>query len=134
MRIAIVGSGISGLVAAYLLCPEHDVTVYEADGRIGGHTHTVPVRRADRTVLVDTGFVVFNEQNYPSFVQLLRRLGVEWQATDMSFSVRVDGSGLEWNGAGLDTIFAQRGNLLRWSFLRMLRDIVRSQHFRLLER
>jgi predicted NAD/FAD-binding protein len=125
MRIAIVGSGISGLVAAHLLHRDHDITVLEAEGRIGGHTHTVPVSRGQRTLPVDTGFIVFNEQNYPCFVRLLRRLGVAWQDTDMSFSVRVDASGLEWNGTSFNTIFAQRGNLLRWSFLRMLRDIQR---------
>lgn len=125
MRVAIVGSGISGLVVAHLLHQDHDIKVYEADGRIGGHTHTVPVDRGGRTVPVDTGFIVFNEQNYPSFVRLLRQLRVECQETSMSFSVRVDKTGLEWNGTSLDTVFAQRGNLLRWAFLRMLRDIAR---------
>ena len=125
MRIAVIGTGISGLVAAYRLNPEHDLTVYEAADYIGGHTHTVPVVSGGRTYAVDTGFIVFNDWTYPNFIALLNELGVSWQHSDMSFSVRCEGSGLEYNGTSLNTLFAQRLNLLRPSFLRMVRDILR---------
>lgn len=88
MRIAIIGSGISGMLAAYLLCPDHEVTVFEANGYIGGHTHTVPVTIDEQTYTVDTGFVVFNDWIYPNFLKLLDRLGVATQPSTMSFSTR----------------------------------------------
>ncbi|MBK8267619.1 MAG: FAD-dependent oxidoreductase [Planctomycetes bacterium] len=125
MKIAIVGSGISGLVTAWLLQGEHEITVFEADDRIGGHTHTIPVVEGDRKHQVDTGFIVFNEAAYPNFCKLLRRLGVESQPSDMSFGVSCERTGLEYAGTNLNTLFAQRRNLLRPSFHRMLRDVVR---------
>ncbi|MCH2375255.1 MAG: FAD-dependent oxidoreductase [Planctomycetes bacterium] len=125
MRIAIVGAGISGLVAAYHLADEHELTVFEANDYIGGHTNTVPVDDAVGRVYVDTGFIVFNPSNYPNFSALLDVLGVESQPTEMSFSVRCDRSGLEYNGTNLNTVFAQRRNLLSARFWRMLRDILR---------
>ncbi len=125
MRIAIIGSGIAGNVIAYRLHREHDITVFEADGHIGGHTHTHRVLQAGRPYDVDTGFIVFNDRTYPHFVALLDELGVASQATSMSFSVRCETSGLEYNGTTLNTLFAQRRNLLRPSFLGMLRDILR---------
>ncbi len=125
-RVAIVGSGVSGLVAAYLLEPRHDVTVFEARDRVGGHIHTVSVPDADgRPHAVDTGFIVFNERNYPLFTELLRRLGVASQPSDMSFSVRCDRTGLEYNGSTTRQLFAQRSNLFRPSYHRMLLDILR---------
>ncbi|MCA8972813.1 MAG: FAD-dependent oxidoreductase, partial [Planctomycetes bacterium] len=124
-RIAIVGAGVSGLVCAYLLHETHDVVVYEASDWIGGHTHTVDVRDAAGVHPVDTGFIVFNEPNYPEFAALLAELGVASRPTSMSFSVRCDRSGIEYNGTSLDRLFAQRRNLVRPDFLRMVRDILR---------
>ena len=125
MKIAIVGTGIAGNVAAWRLAQKHDITVYEADSRIGGHTHTVDVALEGGRWAVDTGFIVFNDVTYPHFNALLRELGVESQPSKMSFSVSNAHSGLEYNGASLNTLFAQRRNLLRPSFYRMLRDILR---------
>jgi uncharacterized protein len=123
MRIGIIGSGISGMVAAYLLHRDHDVTVYEANDYIGGHTHTVDIALDDKTLPVDTGFIVFNERTYPNFVRLLRMLKVPWQDSNMSFSVHCEKTGLEYSPSSLGTLFAQRRNLLRPSFWRMMREI-----------
>ncbi len=125
MRIAVIGTGIAGNVAAYHLSREHEVTVFEAGGHVGGHTHTHEVEQAGRVYAVDTGFIVFNDWTYPNFIRLLDELGVESQASRMSFSVRDEASGLEYNGTSLNTLFAQRSNLVRPSFWRMVRDIVR---------
>lgn len=125
MRIAVVGTGISGLVVAHLLHEDHDLTVFEAQSHIGGHTLTSDINFEGETYAVDAGFVVFNEVTYPSFVKLLQRLGVESQPTSMSFSVKCEQTGLEYSGTSLNTLFAQRRNLVRWSFLKMLMDIVR---------
>ena len=125
MRIAIVGTGVSGLVCAHLLSRHHEVTVFEADGRPGGHAHTVRVDLPDETHEVDTGFLVYNERNYPGLIRLFDRLGVATKPSDMSFSVSDDVSGVEWRGTSLSTLFAQRRNALRPTFLRMLADVVR---------
>jgi uncharacterized protein len=125
MKIAIIGTGISGMVAAYLLNEEHDLTIFEANDYVGGHTNTVTVTTEDGTYAVDTGFIVFNEWTYPHFTTLLRRLNVATQPSTMSFSVRCEQSGLEYSGTSLRTLFAQRRNLLRPSFHRMLVDILR---------
>ncbi|MBM3976627.1 MAG: FAD-dependent oxidoreductase [Planctomycetes bacterium] len=125
MKIAIVGTGIAGLVAARRLHAEHEITVFEAADRLGGHTHTVPVRDGAETTAVDTGFIVFNKRTYPGFTALLDELGVAYGPSPMSFSVRDDRTGLEYNGTSIDGLFAQRGNLLRPGFWRMLRDILR---------
>jgi predicted NAD/FAD-binding protein len=125
VRIAIVGTGISGLVAAHLLSRNHDIDVFEADGRIGGHTHTVNVSDANGPVPVDTGFIVHNERTYPLFTRLLGRLQVETAPTEMGFSVACQRTGVEWASHGLGSVFAQRRNLLRPAFLRMLRDVLR---------
>jgi len=125
VKIAIVGSGIAGNVLGHRLHREHDITVYEAAGHIGGHTHTHDVAQAGRRYAVDTGFIVFNDRTYPHFVALLGELGVAAQESTMSFSVRDESSGLEYGGTNLDTLFAQRRNLLRPAFLGMIRDILR---------
>ena len=125
MRVAIVGSGVSGLVVAHHLHPAHEIAVFEAEARVGGHVHTVDAEAGGRTWAVDTGFIVFNEENYPNLVRILDGLGVESQPSTMSFSVKDERSGLEWNGSSLDRIFAQRSNLLRPSFHRMLADLLR---------
>ncbi|WP_071871859.1 NAD(P)/FAD-dependent oxidoreductase [Atopomonas hussainii] len=125
MKIAIVGSGISGLTTAYLLSRQHEVHVFEASDWVGGHTHTVDVSVQGRDYAVDTGFIVFNDWTYPNFIQLLDQLGVARRATEMSFSVSDPVSGVEYNGHDLNTLFAQRRNLFSPAFLRMLRDILR---------
>lgn len=125
MRIAIIGSGISGLASAYWLSRRHQVTLYEAGGRLGGHTHTHQVEQAGRRYAVDTGFIVFNPENYPLFTQLLDELGVSSQPTSMSFSVQNAASGLEYSATNLDTLFCQRRNLVSPRFLGMLGDLRR---------
>ena len=125
MRVAVIGTGIAGNVAAWQLSREHEITVFESLDRVGGHTHTHRVTLQDHTCNIDTGFIVFNDWTYPRFGALLRQLGVESQPTRMSFSVRDEASGLEYNGTSLNTLFAQRRNLLRPSFLRMIREILR---------
>jgi len=125
VKIAVVGSGISGLVSAHLLSRRHDVVLFEADARVGGHTHTFDVSEDGRTVPVDTGFIVFNERTYPNFVQLIRKLGVSWKESDMSFSVRSDRRDFEYGAPALGALFAQRRNLLDPRFHRMLFDVFR---------
>jgi predicted NAD/FAD-binding protein len=125
MRLAVVGTGISGLVASYLLSREHELTIFEAAGHVGGHTNTLAVERFGRRYAIDTGFIVFNERTYPNFIRLLAELGVASHPTTMSFSVRCERSGLEYNGTDLNRLFVQRRNLLRPSFYRMVADILR---------
>jgi len=125
MSIAIVGGGIAGLTCAHLLHPEHEITVFEAEDRPGGHTRTIDVETGDGRLAVDTGFIVYNDRNYPGFERLLERLGVETQPSSMSFSVS-DGRGeFEYSGASPNGLFARRSSLLRPSFHRMLRDLLR---------
>ncbi len=119
-RIAIIGSGISGLGCAYFLHQHHDITVFEAGSHIGGHTNTVAVKEGEREVAMDTGFMVYNEVTYPHLTRLFNELKVPTKETVMSFSVHHGPSGVEWNGAGFNTLFAQRKNLFslrHWRFL-----------------
>ena len=125
MKIAIIGSGIAGNVVAHHLHREHDITLFESASHIGGHTHTHSIALDGERQEIDTGFIVFNDWTYPNFISLLGELGVESQPSAMSFSVRNEHSGLEYNGASLNRLFAQRRNLLRPSFHRMIRDILR---------
>jgi uncharacterized protein len=125
VRIAIVGGGISGLTAAYRLAAAHRVALFEAGSYLGGHTNTVAVEIGEERHQVDTGFIVFNDRTYPNFTKLLAELGVAAKPTEMSFSVRNDLANLEYNGHSLRTLFAQKRNLLRPGFHRMLLDIVR---------
>ena len=125
MKIAIIGSGISGLASAYYLSKSHEVTVFEADSRIGGHTATVDVKLGTRRYAIDTGFIVFNDWTYPNFIALMDELGVASKPTTMGFSVHDEGSGLEYSGSSINTLFAQRSNLMSWSFITMVRDILR---------
>lgn len=125
MKIAIVGSGISGLSCAHYLHNEHDVHVLEREQRVGGHTATVDVAMGGRRFAIDTGFIVFNDWTYPNFIALMDEIGVSSKATEMSFSLSDLESGLEYAGSNLNTLFSQRSNLLSPRFLRMLRDIVR---------
>lgn len=125
MKIAIIGSGIAGNVVAYHLHQDHDITLFEANDYVGGHTHTHTVQWQNKHYSIDTGFIVFNYQTYPNFTHLLNELKVPVQPSNMSFSVKCDNTGLEYNGNNLNSLFAQRSNLLRPSFHRMLRDILR---------
>ena len=125
MRIAIIGSGISGLAASWLLAQRHEVTLFEANDYFGGHTHTHQVNLAGRDYAVDSGFIVFSPRHYPLFTALLETLGVDSQPTTMSFSVHNGASGLEYNATRLDTLFCQRRNLLSPRFLGMIRDLLR---------
>ena len=127
MRIAVIGTRISALTAAYLLQRSHDVTVFESAARIGGHTHTVGFNDGARDVQLDTGFIVFNDRNYPNFERLMRRIGVAWQPSDMSFSVS-DGHDFEYASTSLAGVFANPRHLLSPAFLRMLSEIPRFQH------
>lgn len=125
MRIAVVGAGISGLTAAWYLARDYEVTVFEANDYIGGHTDTHDIDVLGKTWAVDSGFIVFNEHNYPNFSQLLSELGVASVATEMSFSVHNSYSGLEYNAANLNKLFCQRKNLFNPRFYRMLKDLLR---------
>ncbi len=124
-RIAIIGSGISGLTCAHLLHEQHDVTVFDINDYIGGHTATKEIKVKGRAYQVDTGFIVFNDWTYPNFIKLMDKLGVSRQPTEMSFSVHSEKSGLEYNGNNLNTLFAQRRNLFRPRFWRLVRDILK---------
>ena len=125
MKIAIIGSGIAGNVAAYKLSRQHDVTVFESGSYVGGHTNTVDVFEHGRRIPVDTGFIVFNDRTYPNFMRLLNEIGQESQPSEMSFSVQAESGDLEYKGSSLDTLFAQRRNIFRPPFYRMVRDILR---------
>jgi len=125
VRIAVIGSGISGLTSAYYLSKEHDVSVFEASDRIGGHTATVDEQLRPRRYAIDTGFIVYNDWTYPNFIELLRELGVSSKATSMGFSVKDADTGMEYSGASIDTLFAQRRNALSPRFLKMVYDIVK---------
>lgn len=127
MKIAVVGSGISGLASAFLLQekPEHQVTLFEADTRLGGHANTLFVKEDGQDIPVDTGFLVFNEKTYPNLVGLFRHLQVEVAESDMSLSVRFQQPSLEWGGANLPSLFAQKRNLFRPAFWNMLSEIMR---------
>ncbi|MEM5370817.1 FAD-dependent oxidoreductase [Paraburkholderia azotifigens] len=124
-RVAVVGAGIAGLASAYLLARRHQVTLFEASGYAGGHANTVDVELDGFTHPVDTGFLVFNDRTYPNLIALFDELGVASHASDMTFSVSLDHGRLEWAGTNLNTVFAQRRNMLSPSFLAMLRDIMR---------
>ena len=124
-RVAVVGSGIAGLATAHALAGQAQVTLFEADRRFGGHSHTVDVTLDGITHGVDTGFLVFNHRTYPNLVRLFDALGVETAPSDMSFSVQVPSSGLEWSGSNLNSVFAQRRNLVSPRFLGMLREVLR---------
>jgi predicted NAD/FAD-binding protein len=124
-KIAVIGTGIAGLSAAHLLHAHHDITVYEKSERPGGHSRTVTVRHGDRDIAVDTGFIVFNERNYPNLTALFRRLGVTVKDSDMSFGLTVDNGRLEWGAKSLSAVFGQRGNLVRPRFLKLVYDVLR---------
>lgn len=125
MKIAVIGTGIAGNVAAWHLNKEHEITVFEAGRHIGGHSHTHDIIHEGRHYAIDTGFIVFNDWTYPNFIALLDELGVDSQPTNMSFSSCCESSGIEYNGSSLNQLFAQRRNLFRPDFHGMIRDILR---------
>jgi len=125
MKIAVIGSGIAGNVAAYHLCKEHDITMFESNDYVGGHTHTHDIALDDKHYRIDTGFIVFNYKTYPNFIKLLEELEVDVQPSSMSFSVKSEKDGLEYNGTTINSLFAQRSNLFRPSFYHMIKDILR---------
>jgi predicted NAD/FAD-binding protein len=125
MRIAVIGAGITGLASSWLLSRRHQITLFEANDYLGGHTHTHQIRLAGREYAVDSGFIVFSPRQYPLFTAMLAQLRVETQPTTMSFSVRNEASGLEYNATRLDTLFCQRRNLVSPRFLGMVRDLLR---------
>jgi predicted NAD/FAD-binding protein len=125
LNIAVIGTGISGMAAAWLLAMRHRVTVYEKDDRIGGHTNTVTVSGPQGDIAVDTGFIVFNETNYPNLTALFEQLGVMTQPSDMSFSASLEDRRYEYSGTGLGGLFAQPSNLMRPRMWYMLRDVMR---------
>ncbi|MEY2696862.1 MAG: hypothetical protein RL333_1000 [Pseudomonadota bacterium] len=124
-KIAIIGTGISGLTAAYYLNPHCDLTVFEKNDYVGGHTQTHDVEWNGERHQIDTGFIVFNDWTYPEFIRLMNAIGVEDQPSHMSFSVKCEQTGLEYNGTSLNSLFAQRRNLFSPRFLGMIRDIMR---------
>lgn len=125
MKIAIVGTGISGLTCGYYLHQQHDITLFEANDYIGGHTATVDVRVGNEDYAIDTGFIVYNDRTYPNFIKMMNEIGVEGIPTQMSFSVRNDGNGLEYNGHTLTTLFAQKRNWFNPKFYRFILEILR---------
>lgn len=125
MKIAIIGSGISGMTCGHILSQKHDVELFEAAPRLGGHTHTHEVETNSGQYLIDTGFIVHNDRNYPNFVKLMNSLDVKTKDSFMSFSVKVEENGLEYNGTSINSLFCQRKNILRPSFYRMIKDILR---------
>ncbi|GLQ45963.1 dehydrogenase [Dyella lipolytica] len=125
MRIAVVGSGIAGLVSAWLLSRKYSVTLFEANAYLGGHTHTHDIELHGRHYAVDTGFIVFNPTHYPLLTRLFAELGVASQPTTMSFSVHSEASGVEYNATSLDALFCQRRNLISPRFIGMVRDLLR---------
>jgi len=124
-KIAIIGTGISGLTCGHLLHGENDITVFEENDYIGGHTATKTIEDGGETHRIDTGFIVFNDWTYPNFIALMKKLGVAYQPTEMSFSVTSKKANLEYNGNNLNSLFAQRRNLLRPKFWRIVRDILK---------
>ncbi|MFC3693639.1 NAD(P)/FAD-dependent oxidoreductase [Chenggangzhangella methanolivorans] len=124
-RVAIVGAGVAGNAAAWALDGLHDVVLYEKEPRLGGHSHTVDIDYDGRAIAVDTGFIVYNELNYPNLTSLFAELGVATKASEMSFGLSLDGGAFEWSGKTLGTLFAQRRNMVALSYLWMLREVLR---------
>jgi uncharacterized protein len=125
MKIAIIGGGIAGNTLAHHLHKTHNITVFEANSHIGGHTHTHDVELFRQNYAIDTGFIVFNDRTYPNFVAMLDELNVPWQPSNMSFSVHNEVSGLEYNGTSINALFAQRRNFFKPAFYGMIQDILR---------
>ena len=128
MRIAVIGAGIAGIGAAWLLSPQNTVDVYESESRLGGHAYTVDLTVEGITFPADSGFQVFNTRTYPNLIRFFDLLGIEWTETDMSFSVQVGAEHIEWSGTNLNSVFAQRGNIVNPKFLSMLAGVLKFSH------
>ena len=124
-KVAVIGTGISGLAAAYLLNPLHDITIFEKERRVGGHARTITVRHDGKDIPVDTGFIVFNRPNYPHFSAMLRHLDVATHKSDMTFAATIQDGWFEWGAENLNTVFGQRRNMLRPAFYGVCRDVMR---------
>jgi predicted NAD/FAD-binding protein len=124
-RIAVIGTGISGMGASWLLNKSHDITVYEKSPDIGGHSRTKAVRHGDRTIAVDTGFIVFNHRNYPNLCALFKQLGVPTEKSNMTFSLSANNASFEWGAASLNAVFGQRGNVFKPVYWRFIADIIK---------
>jgi predicted NAD/FAD-binding protein len=129
MKIAIIGSGISGNTLAYYLNPHHQITLFESEDRVGGHSHTHQIDLFNEKISVDTGFIVFNKKTYPNFLKLLHELKVPYENSAMSFSVKDSQKDFEYNGTSLNALFAQRKNFINPSFYKMIREILRFNKF-----
>ena len=125
MKIAIVGSGISGNSLAYTLSKEHDITLFEKNNRLGGHSHTHEIISQGKKINVDTGFIVFNKKTYPLFTKLLDELNVQYEKSDMSFSVFSKDKNFEYNGTSINTLFSQRKNIFNYKFIKMIYEIIK---------
>ena len=125
MKIAVIGAGIAGMSAAYYLSKKYEIHLFESSERLGGHTNTVAVQALQQNYLIDTGFIVFNSKNYPFFMKLMNELGVEYQNSHMSFSVKVEENGLEYNGTSINSLFCQRKNIFNFKFYSLIKDILR---------
>ena len=129
MKIAIIGSGISGNTLAYYLNPHHQITLFESEDRVGGHSYTHQIDLFNEKISVDTGFIVFNKKTYPNFLKLLHELKVPYENSAMSFSVKDSQKDFEYNGTSLNALFAQRKNFINPSFYKMIREILRFNKF-----
>ncbi len=125
MRIAVIGSGVAGIGSAWLLSPTHEVDVYESADYLGGHARTVDLTVQGKTFPVDSGFMVFNQRTYPNLIRFFEHLDIEWAESDMSFSVNIPGEDIEWSGSNLNSVFAQRKNIVNPRFLKMIAEVVR---------
>ena len=124
MKIAVIGSGISGLSAAHYLSKKYKVDLFEQEDRFGGHSYTYDIKVNNKTVSVDLGFIVFNELTYPNLLNFFKELNVPYEKSNMSFAVSVKGSNIEYGGKGLKALFANRSNFLNLSFLKMIKEII----------
>ena len=124
MKIAIIGSGISGLSAAYFLSKKHKVDLFEQDDHFGGHSYTYDIKEQDKIVSVDLGFIVFNELTYPNLINFFNELNVPFEKSNMSFSVSIKKTNVEYGGSGLSAIFANKLNLFNFDFLKMIKEII----------
>ena len=124
MKIAVIGSGISGLSAAYYLSKKHKVDLYEQDNYFGGHSYTYEIKKKNKTISVDLGFIVFNELTYPNLLNFFEELSVAYEKSDMSFAVSVQNTKIEYGGRGLKALFANKLNILNLNFIKMIEEII----------
>ena len=124
MKIAVIGSGISGLSTAFYLSRNHKVDLFEKDDHFGGHSYTYDIKEGNKSIPVDLGFIVFNKQTYPNLINFFENLQIPFEKSDMSFSVSIKGTNIEYGGKGLKAIFANKKNILNFNFIKMLKEII----------